>query len=272
MVVAQSPPVKALLAATRWALRCCCSSPPLSPKPSGGFDPVPALSPQTVSNVAWALAKLAAGWTGQRHPREQGTHSVAATSTWQQHSMEASRSDGDATDGGAEREVTPVYTWWYGEEFDLLARAALPLVPSFQPQHVSNLAAAFALMRHEPHPALLRALMGRTAELLERQAGERGVGEGARSRAERQSVSDALERQARAVGIALRCSAERDGGTEVRERQGDEVEEGEQFRYFAQQVRCLSADGLCRGDAPAARATLLCRNPAAQPTVHSQRC
>ncbi|GJP52647.1 hypothetical protein CLOM_g11748 [Closterium sp. NIES-68] len=117
LALALSPPLRLLVAAALPAVRAAhCNA-------------------QTLSNLAWALARI--GGTGG------GAGDMAG----------GGKAQGEVGGGGGGGR-----TWVYSEEFDLIAAAVLRVQHSLTSQHVANVAAAFALARHLPPSALLPAL------------------------------------------------------------------------------------------------------------------
>ncbi|CAI5510366.1 unnamed protein product [Closterium sp. Naga37s-1] len=117
LALARTPPLRLLVAATLPAVRAArCNA-------------------QTLSNLAWALARIggAGGGAGDM--------------------VAGQGAEGEAGGRGIGRR-----TWVYSEELDAVAAAVLPLQHTLAPQHIANIAAAFALARHLPAPALLPAL------------------------------------------------------------------------------------------------------------------
>ncbi|CAI5468934.1 unnamed protein product [Closterium sp. Yama58-4] len=118
LALARTPPLRLLVSA---ALPAVCAA---------------RCNAQTLSNLAWALARIggAGGGAGDM--------------------VGGGRAEGGV--GG--RGVGGRRTWVYSEELDAVAAAVLPIQHTLAPQHVANIAAAFALARHLPPPALLPAL------------------------------------------------------------------------------------------------------------------
>ncbi|CAI7835723.1 unnamed protein product [Closterium sp. NIES-54] len=117
LALARTPPLRLLVAATLPAVRAArCNA-------------------QTLSNLAWALARIggAGGGAGDM--------------------VAGQGAEGEAGGRGIGRR-----TWVYSEELDAVAAAVLPIQHTLAPQHMANIAAAFALARHLPPPSLLPAL------------------------------------------------------------------------------------------------------------------
>ncbi|CAI5467288.1 unnamed protein product [Closterium sp. Yama58-4] len=118
LALARTPPLRLLVAAALPAVRAA------------------RCNAQTLSNLAWALARIggAGGGAGDMVGGRRAEGGV------------------DGRGGGGRR------TWVYSEELDAVAAAVLPIQHTLAPQHIANIAAAFALARHLPPPALLPAL------------------------------------------------------------------------------------------------------------------
>ncbi|CAI5947682.1 unnamed protein product [Closterium sp. NIES-64] len=118
LALARTPPLRLLVAAALPAVRAA------------------RCNAQTLSNLVWALARIGGAGGGAGDMVAGRGAEVGA----------------GGRRGGGQR------TWVYSEELDAVAAAVLPIQHTLAPQHIANIAAAFALARHLPPPALLPTL------------------------------------------------------------------------------------------------------------------